>query len=111
MITVNLSKGEALLYIEMIKRSNEELLSQISEKLDESVTQQEMVQAARHNYIANLEGEVNALRAQIDAKNLASDPAALKPRKKAVKLKPKAPWGYKKDGTPKKRPGRAPGAF
>ena len=23
----------------------------------------------------------------------------------------KAPWGYKKDGTPKKRPGRAAGAF
>lgn len=27
------------------------------------------------------------------------------------KAKPKAPWGYKKDGTPKKRPGRAPGDF
>ena len=25
------------------------------------------------------------------------------------KAKPKAPWGYKKDGTPKKRPGRAVG--
>ena len=27
-------------------------------------------------------------------------------KKKAAKAK--APWGYKKDGTPKKRPGRAP---
>jgi hypothetical protein len=105
MITVNLSKGEALLYMEMIKRNSQELLAQISEKLEESVTQQEMMQAASQNYITNLEGEVQILRAQIDAKNLASDPAGLKPRKKMVKLKPKAPWGYKKDGTPKKRPG------
>lgn len=110
MITVNLSKGEALLYIEMIKRNNQELLSQIGEKLEDSVTQQEMMQAASQNYVANLENENQALRAQIDAKNLASDPAGLKPRKKMGRpAKPKAPWGYKKDGTPKKRPGRAPG--
>ena len=32
-------------------------------------------------------------------------------KKKGRPAKPKAPWGYKKDGTPKKRPGRAPGAF
>ena len=31
-----------------------------------------------------------------------------KPKKKATK---KAPWGYKKDGTPKKRPGRPVGMF
>lgn len=30
-------------------------------------------------------------------------------KKKGRPAKPKAPWGYKKDGTPKKRPGRAPG--
>lgn len=32
-------------------------------------------------------------------------------KKRGRPAKPKAPWGYKKDGTPKKRPGRAPGAF
>lgn len=35
-------------------------------------------------------------------------------KRKVTKKKPakaKAPWGYKKDGTPKKRPGPAPGAF
>ena len=35
-------------------------------------------------------------------------------KRKATKKKPakaKAPWGYKKDGTPKKRPGRAPSDF
>jgi len=110
MITVNLSKGEALLYIEMIKRSNEELLSQISEKLDESVTQQEMVQAARHNYIANLENEVKALRTMMNAE-VSNQPKVKPANKKGRPAKPKAPWGYKKDGTPKKRPGRAPGAF
>lgn len=110
MITVNLSKGEALLYIEMIKRSNEELLAQISEKLEESVTQQEMVQAARQNYIANLESENKALRTMLNAE-VSDQPEAKPAKKKGRTAKPKAPWGYKKDGTPKKRPGRAPGAF
>lgn len=109
MITVELSKAEALLYMEMIKRNTNDLLEQLSNELDIAVTGEEMSQAAKENYVANLENEVKALRAQIDAKNLASDPAGLKPAKKAIKLKPKAPWGYKKDGTPKKRPGRAPG--
>lgn len=108
MITVNLSKGEALLYIEMIKRNNQELLSQIGDKLEDSVTQQEMMQAASQNYVANLENENRALRTMLNAE--ASDQPEAKPaKKKGRPAKPKAPWGYKKDGTPKKRPGRAPG--
>jgi hypothetical protein len=110
MITVELSKAEALLYMEMIKRNTNDLLEQLSDELDIAVTGEEMSQAVKENYVTNLENENKALRAQIDAKNLASDPAALKPRKKMGRpAKPKAPWGYKKDGTPKKRPGRAPG--
>lgn len=108
MITVNLSKGEALLYIEMIKRNNEELLAQISEKLEESVAEQEMMQAASHYYVANLESENKALRNMMNAE--VSDQPEAKPAKKKVRpAKPKAPWGYKKDGTPKKRPGRQAG--
>jgi DNA-binding protein H-NS len=108
MITVNLSKGEALLYIEMIKRNNQELLSQIGDKLEDSVTQQEMMQAASQNYVANLENENRALRTMMNAE--VSDQPEVKPaKKKGRPAKPKAPWGYKKDGTPKKRPGRAPG--
>lgn len=37
--------------------------------------------------------------------------AAKRKAAKKKSAKAKAPWGYKKDGTPKKRPGRAVGAF
>jgi DNA-binding protein H-NS len=110
MITVDISKGEALLYMEMIRRNSQKLLAQIGDKLEQSVTEQEMMQAARHNYIANLENENKALRTMMNAE--VSDQPEVKPaKKKGRTAKPKAPWGYKKDGTPKKRPGRAPGAF
>lgn len=37
--------------------------------------------------------------------------AAKRKATKKKSAKAKAPWGYKKDGTPKKRPGRAPSDF
>lgn len=116
MIKVELTKAEALLYMEMIKRNTRELLEQIAEELDEAVTRAEMEMAAQENYQANLEKEaskvedleieVQQLRARIDAQNLSAKSNTIKTRKPRA-LKVDAPWGYKKDGTPKKRPGRA----
>lgn len=114
MIKLVLTKAEALLYMEMIKHNTREMLEQIAEKMDEEVTREEMELAARENYTANLEKEaesavelrkeVQNLRAQLDAKNLAAPSNTVKTRKKRA-LKVEAPWGYKKDGTPKKKPG------
>ena len=49
----------------------------------------------------------------VDMPNLfeATKQAKAPAKKKSRPAKAKAPWGYKKDGTPKKRPGRAPGDF
>ena len=117
MINLELTKAEALLYMEMLKRNTREMLEQISESMDESMTREEMEMAAKENYmtnlkneadkVADLEIEVQQLRARIDATNLAAKSNTFKTR--ASRLKPTAPWGVKKDGTPKKRPGRAVG--
>ena len=107
MIHLELSKAEALLAFELFKANTDALLEQIMDKVEAEVTNDSMVQTARENYVANLEKEVERLSAQNAA--MATAPAVTKPAKK--KAKPKAPWGYKKDGTPKKRPGRAPGDF
>ncbi len=108
MITVELSKAEALLYMEMIKRNTNDLLEQLANELDIAVTGEEMNQAAKENYVANLENENKALRTMMNAE-VSDQPEAKPAKKKGRPAKPKAPWGYKKDGTPKKRPGRAPG--
>jgi multidrug resistance efflux pump len=117
MINIELTKAEALLYMEMLKRNTSEMLDQIAENMDEVMTQEEMSHAARKNYqtnveneakkVAGLEAEVQQLRAQIDAKNLSAKSNTIRARKA---LTPDSPWGFKKDGTPKKRPGRAPRA-
>lgn len=107
MITLDLTKAEALLYMEMLKRNTREMLDQIAENMDEQVAREEMNIAAKQNYVTNLENEVKALRAKVDAATVAANPAPLKTKAKA--LKPVAPWGYKKDGTPKKKPGGRPG--
>lgn len=110
MINLELTKAEALLYMEMIKRNTREMLEQIAEKMDEEVTREEVALAARSNYVTNLENEVKNLRTQIDAKNIASESNKIygKPKVKTAK-KIDAPWGLKKDGTPKKKPGGRPG--
>lgn len=106
MINLQLSKAEALLAFELFKANTDALLEQIMDKVDEDVTQENMIHAASENYVANLEKEVERLSAENEGLKVA--PPVTKPAKK-VAHKPKAPWGYKKDGTPKKRPGRATG--
>lgn len=113
MINIELTKAEALLYMELIKQHTGELLAQIAEELGQAVTQSEMEMAAQENYktnleseakkVAGLEAEIQSLRAQIDAKNLAANSNTFKARTK--RIMPFAPWGLKKDGTPKKKPG------
>jgi len=113
MINLELTKAEALLAYELFKQNNEALLEQIMQNVDEKMTREHMQHEARKNYqtnveneakkVAGLEAEIQALKAQLDAKNLAAKSNTFKPR--AKRLKPVAPWGYKKDGTPKKKPG------
>jgi hypothetical protein len=109
MINVELTKAEALLYMEMIRHNTNELLEQIAQGLDEEVTRGEMEVAAQENYMTNLKNEANkvaTLEAEIKRwqELKVNQLIGRKPRAK----KPDAPWGYKKDGTPKQRPGRAP---
>lgn len=109
MIELEMTRAEALLAFELFKENTDALLEQIMNAVDEENTQQEMQRVARKNYVLNLESEVeklenevSALKALIDSQNLTSDSKGFKPREKKVD----APYGLKKDGTPKARPGR-----
>ena len=51
--------------------------------------------------IGSLEVAISRLEAQIEKMKPKQKPAP-----KAIFRTDEAPWGYKKDGTPKKRPGR-----
>ena len=113
MIKLELTKAEALLYMELIRHSTDELLEQISQGLDEEITLSEMEVASQDNYRINvekeaekvpgLEAEIKQLRAKIDSMNLSSK---LNKIKFPEIVLDRAPYGYKKDGTPKKRAGR-----
>ena len=113
MIELELTKAEALLYMELIRHSTDELLEQISQGLDEEITLSEMEVASQENYrinlkneadkVPDLEAEIVVLRAKIDSMNLSSKLNKIKFPEINLNL---APYGYKKDGTPKKRAGR-----
>lgn len=113
MIEIELTKAEALLYMELIRHSTDELLEQISQGLDEEITLSEMETTAQENYQVNLkkeaekvpdlEAEIKQLRAKIDSMNLSSKLNKIKFPEINLNL---APYGYKKDGTPKKRASR-----
>ena len=102
MIEIELTKAEALLYMELIRHNTDELLNQISRGIEDEITQAEMEMTAKENYeinlkneadkVPNLEAQIKQLRAKIDSTKIAS---------KSNKVK--APFGYKKDGTPRKR--------
>jgi len=93
MIELELTKGEAILVLELIKHGTDELIAQLTDALDEENTSEKMEKAAGENYVVNLEREVERL-----TKLLAEQQAPIE--------KVPAPYGYKKDGTPKKIPGR-----
>ena len=113
MIELELTKAEALLFMELIRENTEQLLEQISHRVEDEITQMEMEGTAQENYQANLkieadkvpdlEAEIVVLRAKIDSMNLSSKLNKIKFPEINLNL---APYGYKKDGTPKKRAGR-----
>ena len=115
MIEIELTKAEALLYMELIRHNTDELLEQISQKVDEEITTSEMEGAAQENYRINveeeakkvpkLEAEIKQLRAKIDSENLSSKLNKIKFPEINLDL---APYGYKKNGEPRKRRGRPP---
>ena len=92
MIELELTKGEAILFLELIKHGTDELIDQLTDKLDDEITAFEMEQTAAENYVVNLQAEVDRLTKLLAEKET--------PKQEV------APWGYKKDGTPKKMPGR-----
>ena len=90
MIELELTKGEAILVLELIKHGTDELIAQLTDALDEENTSEKMEKAAGENYVVNLEREVERLT------KLLATPTEAAP----------APYGHKKDGTPKKALGR-----
>jgi len=95
MITIQLTPAQAALFHELLRTSTEDVLEQITESIGELATQDHLVEKASENYVINLENKVKELEKALNEK-----PAA----KPAAKVN--APYGYKKDGTPKARPGR-----
>jgi len=90
MIELELNKGQAIFLMEAVKQHARQITDQLADYLEDEITSFEMEQTAAENYVANLEGEVERLTKLL----------------KAPKERVPAPYGYKKDGTPKKLPGR-----
>lgn len=93
MIELDLNKGQAIFLMEAVKHHARQITDQIADYLEDEITDFEMEQKAAENYVANLEGEVERL-------------TKLLAQKETPKERVPAPYGYKKDGTPRKRIGR-----
>jgi len=113
MIELELTRAEAMLVYELLKENYENSLEIIMRAIDEEVTEESMKLNARENYrinienearkVPDLEAEIKQLRAKIDSENLSSKLNKIKFPEINLDL---APYGYKKDGTPKKAAGR-----
>jgi hypothetical protein len=113
MIELELTRAEAMLVYELLKENYENSLEIIMRAIDEEVTEESMKLNARENYrinieneakkVPDLEAEIKQLRAKIDSDNLTSKLNKIKFPEINLDF---APYGYKKDGTPKKRAGR-----
>ena len=90
MIELELNKGQAIFLMEAIKHHARQITDQIADHLEDEITAFELEQTVADNYVANLESEVERLIKLLEA-----------PKERVP-----APYGYKKDGTPKKRIGR-----
>ena len=87
MINVQLKKAEAILLIELIHDFCKKSIENIDIALQNELDKEEVQKTARNNYVANLEKEVQRL-------STIEEPPE------------EAPYGLKKDGTPRARPGR-----
>ena len=94
MIELELNKGQAIFLMEAVKHHARQITDQIADHLEDEITTFELEQTVAENYVANLEGEVERLTKKLLAEQQAP-----------IERVP-APYGYKKDGTPKKRIGR-----
>jgi hypothetical protein len=90
MIELELNKGQAIFLMEAVKHHARQITDQIADHLEDEITAFELEQTVADNYVANLESEVERLIKLLEA-----------PKERVP-----APYGYKKDGTPKKRIGR-----
>jgi hypothetical protein len=108
MIKALITRAEALLIIELINKSATDLINTLLIAVEEESEKEQVANAAKQNYVVNLENEVKTLKALLDAKNLmpATEQPKTEPPKKMVMVRRKARWGLKKDGTPKAKPGR-----
>lgn len=108
MINVAITRAEALLIIELVNKSTQDLINTLLISVEEASDKEQVAKAAKQNYVVNLENEVKTLKSLLDAKSLMPEMGQLKtiPPKKMVLVRRKARWGLKKDGTPKAKPGR-----
>jgi hypothetical protein len=102
MIELELTKGEAILVLELIKHGTDELISQLTDALDEENTSEKMEKAAGENYVVNLEREVERLEEKVASltAGLEFDEKQDSKWKDAMNV-----FNLKLDGTPKAKPG------
>ena len=93
MIELELNKGQAIFLMEAVKHHARQITDQIADHLEDEITAFELEQTVTENYVKNLEIEVERLTKLIAEQQVSKEAAP-------------APYGYKKDGTPKKMPGR-----
>jgi hypothetical protein len=92
MIDVKITRAEALLIMELIQKSAKELSESLLIAVEDENDKEQVAKAAKQNYVKNLEEE---------NRRLEKDIAGL-----LTPVTIPAPHGYKKDGTPKAKPGR-----
>ena len=113
-IDLKLSPAEIAFAIDSIRNQAASLIDKLTEAgsslMDQMEADDQPPAVEQDKYVQNLESLVRELT-QENA-SLANKKVAPKVAKKRGRpAKEKAPWGYKKDGTPKKRPGRPVGDF
>lgn len=87
MISLTLTKAEAILVKELIQESVGDLIECIENELAETEEAEKLHDTVKNNYVTNLENEVKRLE-------------------DLLKNQEKSPYGIKKDGTPRAKPGR-----
>ena len=117
---MNLLKIDAEYIIASLRLRTQAIIDTINEELkeiDDGRVEAEKAQVNHATYVRNLETLVQELtdeNAKLASAAIAKPQTNPAPKTKAVTMRKKrgrtakaeAPWGYKKDGTPKQRPGR-----
>lgn len=99
MIDVKLTRAEALLIVELVQKSARELSESLIIAVEDENDKEQVAKAAKQNYVKNLEEENRRLEREITG--LLTPVTITKVSESSI-----APHGYKKDGTPKAKPGR-----